>query len=58
MEDGTPVDRSAEEDHTVCRAYLTEWEFMSAHTELLLKKQIALMDEAREVLKYCNIRIT
>jgi hypothetical protein len=57
-EDGTPVDRSAEEDQTGCRAYLTEREFLSSSIEKLLRKQIAIMDEAREVLKQCNVRVT
>ena len=56
-EDGTPVDRTAEEDHTVCRAHLTEREFVSANTELLLKKQVALMGDAREVLRQNNVRV-
>jgi hypothetical protein len=56
-EDGTPVDRTEEENHTVCRLHLTEREFVSANTELLLKKQVTLMDGAREELRQSNIRV-
>jgi hypothetical protein len=55
--DGTPVDRTDEEEHSVCRSYLTEREFVFASTEVLLTKQVAMMDDAREVVKQCNTRV-
>jgi cell division protein FtsB len=36
---------------------LTEREFVSANTELLLKKQVTWMDEAREELRQRNVRV-
>ncbi|KAK1608483.1 hypothetical protein QYE76_032156 [Lolium multiflorum] len=56
-EDGTPVDRTGEEAHSVTRSHLTEREFVSANTELLLKKQVTWIGEAREVLRQSNIRV-
>jgi hypothetical protein len=55
--DDTPIDRSDEEYHPVYRSYRAEREFISANTEMLLKKQVVVMDDARETLKQCNTRI-
>ena len=55
--DGNPIDRSGTEDLPFIHAYMTEREFGSVNLENLLKKQIALMDDSRDVIKYYNQRI-
>jgi hypothetical protein len=56
-EDGTPLRRISTRNNSVCRDYMTEREFVSASSEMLLKRQTALVGEAREVLQYANARI-
>jgi hypothetical protein len=45
-EDGTPLRRTSTRNNSICRNYMTEREFVSASSELLLKRQTALVGEA------------
>ena len=54
--DGTPLRRIGARNESVCRNYMIEREFVSANTEMLLRRQTTLVTEARETLQYANAR--
>ncbi|XP_071683404.1 uncharacterized protein [Lolium perenne] len=54
--DGTPLRRMGARNESVCRNYMIEREFVSANSEMLLKRQTTLVTEARETLQYANAR--
>jgi hypothetical protein len=56
-EEGSAMDRRSTESYSIYQTYMIEREYIAISTEDMLKKQILLMDQFREVLDITSQRI-
>jgi hypothetical protein len=56
-EEGSAMDRRSMEFHSMYWTYMTEREYIAVSTKDMLKKQILLMDQFREVMDITSKRI-
>jgi hypothetical protein len=56
-EKGNPVDHRGQEFHSICQSYFTEREYNTVNPEDMLKKQISMMDQFRQLMDLATKRI-
>jgi hypothetical protein len=55
--EGNPVDCRGQEFHSICQSYFTEREYNIVNLEDMLKKQISVMDQFRQLMDLATKRI-
>jgi hypothetical protein len=56
-EEGNPVDLRGQEFHSICQSYFTEREYNIVNLEDMLKKQISMMDQFRQLMDLATKRM-